>query len=89
MVRYKKLVHHILNKLKENNLYLKLKKCEFLKREIDYLRVIVGNRTLKMDPKKLQGIINWVTPTNPMEIRKFLEFTDYYRNFILNYSKIA
>jgi hypothetical protein len=49
-------VHHILNKLEENDLYLKPEKCEFLKRELDYLGIIVGNGTLKMDPKKLQGV---------------------------------
>jgi RNase H-like domain found in reverse transcriptase len=75
--------------LEENNLYLKPEKCEFLKQEIDYLGVIIGNRKLKMDPKKLQGVADWSTPTNPIEIRKFLGFTSYYRYFIPNYSKIA
>jgi hypothetical protein len=74
--------------LEENNLYLP-EKCEFLKQEIDYLGVIVGNRKLKMDPKKLQGVADWSTLTNPTEIRKFLGFTSYYRYFIPNYSKIA
>ena len=54
--RHRKLTHHVLDKLKENDLYLKPEKCEFMKREIDYLRVVVGNGVLKMDPKKLQTV---------------------------------
>jgi len=42
-----------------------------------------------MDPKKLRGVADWVKPTNPTEICKFLGFTGYYRYFVPNYSKIA
>ena len=87
--RHKDYMHRVLNKLEEHDLYLKPEKCDFLKREIDYLGVIVGNRQLKMDPKKLQSVAQWLRPTNPTEIRKFLGFTGYYRYFVPNYSKIA
>jgi len=75
--------------LEENDLYLKPQKCDFEKKEIDYLGLIVGGNKLKMDPKKLRGIANWLKPTNPTEICKFLGFTGYYRYFVPNYSKIA
>ena len=42
-----------------------------------------------MDPKKIKGVAEWKTPTNPTEIRQFLGFTGYYCYFIPNYSKIA
>src|SRR6266446_2964976 len=35
--------HHMLHKLEQNDLYLKPEKCDFEKKEIDYLGVIVGN----------------------------------------------
>ena len=63
---------------------MKPEKCDFMKWEIDYLGVVVGNGILKMDPKKLETVKNWKTPTNPREIRKFLGFTGYYRYFIPN-----
>jgi hypothetical protein len=40
------LIYQILDKLEENDLYLKPEKCKFLKREIDYLGVIIGNGQL-------------------------------------------
>jgi len=41
--------------LEEHDLYLKPEKCAFEQEEIDYLGVIVGKGTLKMDPK-IKGV---------------------------------
>jgi hypothetical protein len=40
---YIECVHHILDKIKENDLFLKLEKCTFHKKEINYLRLIISN----------------------------------------------
>ena len=82
-------MHHILDKLEKHDLYLKPKKCAFEKEEIDYLGVIIGQGTVKMDPSKLKGVADWPRPKMPTEIRQFLGFTGYYRYFIPKYSKIA
>ena len=66
--RHKRLIHQVLEKLETHDLYLKPEKCEFLKREIEYLGVIVGNGVLKMNLKKLESIKNWATPKSPTEI---------------------
>jgi len=87
--QHKTLTHLVLDILEKNDLYLKPEKCEFLKREINYLEVVIGNNKIKMDPTKLKGVADWVTPQNPTDIQKFLGFTGYYRYFIPNYSKIA
>jgi hypothetical protein len=76
--RHKQLIHQVLEKLEEHDLYLKPEKCEFLKREIKYLGIIIGNGVLKMNLKKLESVKNWVVPNSPTEIRKFLGFTGYY-----------
>ncbi len=86
---HRQYVHHMLNKLEQNDLYLKPEKCDFKQKEIDYLGVIIGNRKLQMDPKKLKGVADWPKPNMPTEIRKFLSFTGYYHYFIQGYSKIA
>jgi hypothetical protein len=87
--RHQKYVHHILDKLEANDLYLKPEKCQFETDEITYLGVIVGKGQLRMDPTKLKGVSDWKQPRTPTDIRKFLGFTGYYRYFIPNYSKIA
>ena len=40
---HKQEVHNVLQKLKDNDLFLKPEKCQFYQKEVEYLRVIVGN----------------------------------------------
>src|SRR6266566_155597 len=87
--RHCTLTHHVLDKLKRHDLYLKPEKCAFEKKEINYLGVIIGQNMIKMDPEKVKGVANWQTPCTPTEVRQFLGFTGYYRYFVPNYSKIA
>ena len=44
--RHQKHVHHVLDKLESNDLYLKPEKCHFEVDEITYLGVIVGKGKL-------------------------------------------
>ncbi len=60
--RHRLYTHHMLHKLEQNDLYLKPEKCDFEKKEIDYLSVIVGNGRIQMDPKKLKGVADWPVP---------------------------
>jgi hypothetical protein len=87
--RHRKLVHHVLDKLEKEDLYLKPDKCFFEREEIDYLGVIVGKGKLRMDPAKLEGVKAWPTPKNPTHIRQFLGLTGFYRYFVSKYSEIA
>ena len=87
--RHRQYTHHVLDILEQNDLYLKPEKCEFEKKEIEYLGVIVGQNTLHMDPKKLKGVADWPTSKNPTNVQQFLGFTSYYWYFVPNYSKIA
>jgi hypothetical protein len=51
-----------------NDLYVKLEKCAFEQQEIEYLGVIIGKGHLKMDPKKLKGVVDYARPRNPTEV---------------------
>jgi len=82
-------VHHILDKIKDNNLFLKPEKCTFHKKEIDYLGLIIGNGTVCMDPIKVEGITKWLIPTTVKQVRSFLGFCNFYCTFISKFSDIA
>ena len=53
----------VLEKSRENDLFLKAKKCEFYKTKIEYLGMIIKEGRISMDPVKLGGIRDWSTPT--------------------------
>jgi hypothetical protein len=82
-------VHYILDKIKDNNLFLKPEKCMFHKKEINYLGLIIGNGTVHMDPTKVEGITKWLIPTMVKQVRSFLGFCNFYHTFIPKFSDIA
>jgi hypothetical protein len=43
----------VLARLAEHNLSLKLEKCEFLQRQVEYLGFLISKGSVQMDPKKL------------------------------------
>jgi hypothetical protein len=79
----------VLEKLREHDLFLKAKKCEFCKTKIEYLGMIVEEGKISMDPVKLGGIRDWPIPTTVKQVRSFLGFGNFYRKFISHYSDLA
>jgi hypothetical protein len=79
----------ILQRLRENDLFLKPKKCEFCKEKIEWLGMIIEEGKISMDPGKLKGISDWPSPTTVKQTRGFLGFGNFYRRFIRHFSDIA
>ena len=79
----------VLEILREHDLYLKPKKCEFEKTKIEYLGMIIEEGKISMDQVKLAGIRDWPVPTTVKQVRSFLGFGNFYRKFISHYSDIA
>ena len=42
-----------------------------------------------MDPRKVQSIVEWATPTSCAEPRRFTGLANYYRRFVEGYSEVA
>ena len=68
---------------------LKLEKCKFEKTSVEYLGVVVSHDSVKMDPAKVAGVLEWSTPSNKKEVQSFLGFINFYRRFIEGFSHIA
>jgi hypothetical protein len=82
-------VKQVLDVLNKENVFLKMSKCEFEKTSLVYLRHIVGGGELKIDPSKVNVILDWPKPNNVTEVRRFLGAAQYWRKFIANLSSIA
>ena len=49
----------VLERLKEYSLYIKLSKCRFFEREVDFLGYRVGVAGVSMDPSRVEAIREW------------------------------
>ena len=83
---YNKIVKKVLKRLNENNLYVKLKKCIWKIQKIGFLKVIIEPNRIKMKKEKVNKILSQPKPKNIKNIRKFLNFTSYYREFIKDFA---
>ena len=82
-------VKQILAKLQEARLYAKLSKCQFSVKKTEFLGYIIEPGGITTDPRKVQAIVEWDTPRNVKDVQSFLEFANFYRRFIKEYSKIV
>ena len=79
----------IFQRLHEVDLKLKMEKCSFLKKHIQYLGYIVSGDGLKPVPEKLSAIQQMPCPYTPKKVKQFLDLVGYYRKFIPQYADIA
>ncbi|XP_023806908.1 uncharacterized protein LOC105356774 isoform X2 [Oryzias latipes] len=82
-------VRKVLLRLLQNQLYVKAEKCEFHVTTTSFLGLVISEGRVKMDPKKVQAVLEWPKPENRKQLQRFLGFANFYRRFIKNYSKIA
>ena len=74
---------------KKHNLCFKQSKCDFNMEEIPILGVVVGKKQVKMEQEKIKVVKEWKTPTRVKDIKSFLGFANFYRQFIHNSSHTA
>jgi hypothetical protein len=82
-------VKKVLDTLQMENLYVKFSKCEFGKTALLYLGHIVGGGQLKIDPSKIDVIVNWPKLKSVTEVQRFLGAIQYWRISIPNFLFIA
>jgi hypothetical protein len=65
-------VKQVLDTFQREKLFVKMSKCEFQKTALVYLGHIMGGGQLKINPSKIDVIVNWPEPKSVTEFQSFL-----------------
>ncbi len=87
--KHKQHVKMILDHLQDADLQIDIWKCEFDIEETVFLKIIVSEQDLCMNSIKVKAIVNWTTSTYLKEVQDFVDFINFYRRFIKNFSKLV
>ena len=79
----------VLTRLLAAGFHLKPEKYKLHVQEVEYLDLVVTPCGLNMQDETVATISDWEDPENVKDVQSFLEFTNFYRYFILNYSKVV
>ena len=82
-------LEEIFTRLKTAGLKLKLEKCCFFKKHIQYLGHLISADGIQPLPEKLESIAKMPAPKNPKEVKQFLELVGYYRKFVPRFTDIS
>jgi hypothetical protein len=82
-------VRAILARLKAYDLYCNLDKCIFFTEEVKFLGFIIGQKGVRIDPRRVETIKQWPTPKGFKEVQIFIGFCNFYRRFIEGFSRIT
>ena len=79
----------VFQRLVKANLKLKLSKCSFLRKLVQYLGHIISQEGISPDPGKTSKVRNYPVPTDVTTLRQFLGLASYYRRFVPKFSKVS
>ena len=79
----------VFNRLKQFNLKIKPKKCQFFDTSILFLGHILSAKGISVNPEKVEKVRTWPVPKNIKEVQSFLGLASYYRRFIDKFAEKA
>lgn len=79
----------VLTCLDKVNLQLEPKKCEFHRKEVQFLGYVVTTEEIRQDPDKIKAILEWPEPTSVKELQSFLGTINFNRKFIQGFSQTS
>ena len=82
-------VRKVLHALRKYNLRLKPSKSEFHTQRVKFVGYVMTPDGVEVDPEKIERVKEWPVPTSVKDVQSFHGFANYYRQFILGFSKVA
>lgn len=83
----KERVQIILGIFKDNHMQVNMDKSTLCAREVEHLGFLISEEGIKMDPERTKTIQEWERPCCTKDIRSFVGFCNFCRDFIPSFSE--
>lgn len=78
----------VLKKLQEARLKLKLGKCSFSQKGVEYSEHITDTDSLRPGPRKVEAVLDALVPSNVRELQSYLGLLNFCHRFLSNLSPV-
>ena len=82
-------LQEVLTVLQANELYINMKKYNFMTTSFIFLGFVVSSQGIHIDEEKVKAIRDWPAPKSATEMRSFYGLATFYRRFIHNFSSLV
>jgi hypothetical protein len=79
----------VIRRLNQAQLILNVAKCDFARTEVNLLGFKINALGRRIDPTRLVNLVDWPKPTTAKQLRSFLGFVGYLRDFVPNIATIT
>ena len=82
-------VRLVLDRFREHRIKLKPSKCVFFQTELKFLGKLVSREGVRIDPEKVEKVVNWPQPKCTKDVESFLGLVNYHREHVRQFAEIA
>jgi len=84
-----RLVQQVLDRLEQYDLAVSIKGSVFHQEQVQFVGYIVKTTGVTMNDRKVKSVQNWAHPRYAKEVQIFIEFPNFYRRFIKDFSSVC